>query len=52
MLRTLRFTAFDMGVVVTTISLFITIPLAYKLRRKFRGVVLLRTLVSAPLGYS
>ena len=52
MLRVLRFTVFDLGVVVTSLSLLIAIPLAYKLRKRFRGVSVFRALVSFPMGYS
>lgn len=52
MLRILRFTALDLGVVATSLSILIAVPIAYRLRRYFRGVTIFRTLVTLPLAYS
>lgn len=52
MFRVLKFTAIDLGIIVTLLSLVIAIILAYKLRKTFRGVTIFRTIITFPLAYS
>ena len=52
LLRSLTFTAFDLGFVATGLSLLIAIPITYKLRKPFRGITPLRTLITLPLSFS
>lgn len=52
MLRALRFTALDLGIVATALSLLVVIPITYRLRRPFRGVTIFRTITTLPLSYA
>lgn len=52
MLRALRFTALDLGIVATALSLLVVIPITYRLRRPFRGVTIFRTISTLPLSYA
>lgn len=51
MIRILRFTALDYGIVTTLLSLLVAIPIAYKLRRPFRGISIIRSLTTLPMAY-
>ena len=51
LLRSLTFTAFDLGMVATCLSLLLAIPITYKLRRPFRGITTFRTIITLPLSY-
>ena len=52
MLRILRFTAIDLGIPATAISLLLAIGITYKLRKPFFGSTFLRSTITLPLAYS
>jgi len=52
LLRILRFTAMDYGIVATLLSLLVAIPITYLLRRPFSGISIIRSLVTLPMAYS
>ena len=51
-LQILRFTALDLGVVVTLISVVLGIALTYRLRKPGFGVNTLRAIVAMPMAYA